>query len=127
MEEPKSTSPLSRKVNLGKHRSNSSLEMCNAVKKSKTLRRSERLKKRPQMQKMLKDDNNSEDDDDKEEVEEKIGALKQIVPGGEELGVDMLFEKTAGYILALQLQVKALNYLTSFVQGSEKEKMKLGG
>ncbi|XP_009786577.1 uncharacterized protein LOC107765527 [Nicotiana tabacum] len=71
--------------------------------------------------------NNQEEDDDKAEVEEKIMALQKIVPGGESLGVDMLFEETAGYILALQCQIKTLKVLASFVEGSEKERMKLGG
>ncbi|XP_055823877.1 transcription factor PAR1-like [Solanum dulcamara] len=70
---------------------------------------------------------NEEEEEDKEEVEEKILALQKIVPGGETLGVDMLFEETAGYILQLQCQVKALKVLASFVEGTEKEKMKLGG
>ncbi|XP_019193500.1 PREDICTED: transcription factor PAR1-like [Ipomoea nil] len=65
--------------------------------------------------------------DEKAEVEKKILALQRIVPGGESLGVDKLFEETAGYILALQFQVKALRAVTSFVEGSEKEKRKLGG
>nr|GME13043.1 transcription factor PAR1 [Ipomoea batatas]GME18834.1 transcription factor PAR1 [Ipomoea batatas] len=68
-----------------------------------------------------------EETDEKAEVEEKILALQRIVPGGESLGVDKLFEETAGYILALQFQVKALRAVTSFVEGSEKEKRKLGG
>ncbi|KAK4342225.1 hypothetical protein RND71_038041 [Anisodus tanguticus] len=70
---------------------------------------------------------NEEESDDKAEVEEKIMALQKIVPGGESLGVDMLFEETAGYILQLQCQVKALKVLTSFVEGTEKERMKLEG
>ncbi|KAH0651260.1 hypothetical protein KY285_031381 [Solanum tuberosum] len=67
--------------------------------------------------------NNNEE----EEVEEKILALQKIVPGGETLGVDMLFEETAGYILQLQCQVKALKVLASFVEGNDKQRMKLGG
>ncbi|KAK4369071.1 hypothetical protein RND71_012863 [Anisodus tanguticus] len=70
---------------------------------------------------------NEEGDDDKAEVEEKIMALQKIIPGGESLGVDMLFEETAGYILQLQCQVNALKVLASFVEGNEKERMKLGG
>ncbi|MCD7471393.1 hypothetical protein HAX54_011802 [Datura stramonium] len=69
----------------------------------------------------------NEEDDDKAEVEEKILALQKIVPGGESLGVDVLFEETAGYILQLQCQVKALKVLATFVEGTEKERMKLGG
>ncbi|MCE3050951.1 hypothetical protein HAX54_048586 [Datura stramonium] len=42
----------------------------------------------------------NEEDDDKAEVEEKILALQKIVPGGESLGVDVLFEETAGLTMA---------------------------
>lgn len=68
-----------------------------------------------------------EEEDEEEEVESKINALQKIVPGGESLALDKLFEETAGYILALQFQVKALKFLTNFVEGSEKEKRKFGG
>lgn len=67
-----------------------------------------------------------EADDDKEEVERKIEALQRIVPGGESLGVDKLFEETAGYIMALQGQLKAMKALASFFEGLEKEKKKFG-
>ncbi|KAE8694095.1 Transcription factor PAR2 [Hibiscus syriacus] len=68
-----------------------------------------------------------EDDDEKVEVKRKIVALQRIVPGGEDLGVDKLFEETAGYILALQCQIRAMKALTSFIEGADKEKRKLGG
>ena len=64
------------------------------------------------------DDDN--DDDEKTEVKRKIVALQRIVPGGEALGVDKLFEETAGYILALQCQIKAMRVLTSIIKGLEK-------
>jgi len=67
------------------------------------------------------------DGDDREEIERKIHALQRIVPGGESLGVDKLFDETAGYILALQYQVKALRALTGFFEKLEKEKTKFGG
>lgn len=67
-----------------------------------------------------------EAEDDKEEVERKIEALQRIVPGGESLGVDKLFEETAGYIMALQGQLKAMKALASFFEGLEKEKKKFG-
>uniref|UniRef100_A0A0V0GJW5 Putative transcription factor PAR1-like n=1 Tax=Solanum chacoense TaxID=4108 RepID=A0A0V0GJW5_SOLCH len=70
---------------------------------------------------------NNNNEEEEEEVEEKILALQKIVPGGETLGVDMLFEETAGYILQLQCQVKALKVLASFVEGNDKQRMKLGG
>ncbi|KAJ4830001.1 hypothetical protein Tsubulata_035509 [Turnera subulata] len=63
----------------------------------------------------------------KAEVERKIVALQRIVPGGEALGVDRLFEETADYILALQCQIKAMRLLAAFLQGLEKEKSKFGG
>lgn len=67
-----------------------------------------------------------EAEDDKEEVERKIEALQRIVPGGESLGVDKLFEETAGYIMALQGQLKAMKALANFFEGLEKEKKKFG-
>lgn len=65
--------------------------------------------------------------DEKAEVERKIEALQRIVPGGESLGLDKLFEETAGYIMTLQCQVKALRTLSAFFETLEKEKRKLGG
>ncbi|KAL6140450.1 hypothetical protein ACLB2K_058749 [Fragaria x ananassa] len=64
--------------------------------------------------------------DDREEVERKIEALQRIVPGGESLGMDKLFEETAGYIMTLQVQLKAMKALASFFEGLEKEKKKFG-
>lgn len=68
-----------------------------------------------------------EGSDDREEVERKIHALQRIVPNGESFGVDKLFDETAGYIVALQYQVKALKALTGFFEKLEKDKTKLGG
>ncbi|KAM1059804.1 hypothetical protein TB1_023830 [Malus domestica] len=68
-----------------------------------------------------------EEDGEKEEVERKIEALQRIVPGGESRGVDELFEETAGYIMALQGQLKAMKALASLVEGLEKERRKFGG
>lgn len=65
-------------------------------------------------------------DDDKGEVEKKIAALQRIVPGGERLPVEDLFEETAEYISALERQVEALRFFAAFVQTSEKRKRKLG-
>ena len=67
------------------------------------------------------------EDDEKAEVERKIEALQKIVPGGESLGVDNLFEETAGYIMTLQYQVKALRALATFFERLEKENTKFGG
>lgn len=71
----------------------------------------------------------SEDEEgsDRADVEKKIAALQRIVPGGEELGADKLFEETAEYILSLQSQVKGMRALTSFFEGLERNKRKLGG
>lgn len=66
-------------------------------------------------------------DDEKAEVEKKIVALQKIVPGGERLPVEELFEETAEYIFALESQIEALRFLAAFVQTSEKRKRKLGG
>ncbi|XP_059282483.1 transcription factor PAR1-like [Lycium ferocissimum] len=96
--------------------------------KRMTQKGSKRIKRRRDSGYVVNNEKNQEEEgDDKAEVEEKIMALQKIVPGGEQLGVDMLFEETAGYILQLQCQVKALKVLASFVEGTEKERMKLGG
>ncbi|XP_017629513.1 transcription factor PAR1-like [Gossypium arboreum] len=72
-------------------------------------------------------EDDDDDDDERIEVKRKIVALQRIVPGGEALGVDKLFEETAGYILALQGQIRAMRVLTSFIEGMDKQKRKLGG
>ncbi|KAL0674518.1 hypothetical protein Bca4012_002499 [Brassica carinata] len=68
-----------------------------------------------------------EEEDDEEEVKEKIEALQRIIPGGTALGVDALFEETAGYIMSLQCQIKTIKVLTSFIQRLDKQDMKFGG
>ncbi|XWS30082.1 hypothetical protein CRYUN_Cryun24cG0087800 [Craigia yunnanensis] len=105
-------------------------------------RRSTRRKRREYLKAQKKDclsekqeEGEEEDDDDdgvddaveKTEVKRKIVALQRIVPGGEALGVDKLFEETAGYILALQCQIKAMRVLTNVIESLEKQKRKLGG
>ncbi|CAN8318143.1 unnamed protein product [Cochlearia groenlandica] len=57
-----------------------------------------------------------EEEEEEEVVKEKISALQRIIPGGTELGVDALFEETAGYIMSLQCQIKTIKVLTSFLQ-----------
>ncbi|KAJ4904134.1 Transcription factor PAR1 [Raphanus sativus] len=69
----------------------------------------------------------SQEEDDEEEVKEKIEALQRIIPGGTALGVDALFEETAGYIMSLQCQIKTIKVLTSFLQRLDKQDMKFGG
>lgn len=83
---------------------------------------------RRQQQQQKKDKvQEDQDDQSKEELlETKILALQRIVPGGETLGVDELFEETADYILALQCQIKAMKVLTNFIEGLKKEKSKFG-
>ncbi|GMN54919.1 hypothetical protein TIFTF001_024041 [Ficus carica] len=71
--------------------------------------------------------NKEEEEEEKEEVERKIEALQRIVPGGESLGVDRLFEETAGYIMALQSQLKAMKALASFFEDLHKHKRMYGG
>lgn len=101
--------------------------MGNAVHESlaRCGRSSQRTKRKRRDMKMKIIKNN--DEEDKVEVERKIVELQKIVPGGESLGVDKLFEETAGYILDLQCQIKAMRVLASFVEGLEKEKGKFGG
>ncbi|XP_010273379.1 PREDICTED: transcription factor PAR2-like [Nelumbo nucifera] len=66
-------------------------------------------------------------DEDKIGIERRITTLQKIVPGGESLGVDKLFEETACYILSLQCQVNAMKLLANFFEGLEKENNKFGG
>ncbi|XP_042489880.1 transcription factor PAR1-like [Macadamia integrifolia] len=68
-------------------------------------------------------------DEEKVGIEKRIMLLKSIIPGGQSLGIDKLFEETALYILSLQGQVKAMKILTSFFETLEKEKSmsKFGG
>ncbi|XP_042041239.1 transcription factor PAR1-like [Salvia splendens] len=68
----------------------------------------------------------NENPDEKIEVDKKIVALQKIVPGGERLPVDELFQETAEYIFALESQVEALRFLAAFVHTSDKAKRKLG-
>ncbi|KAJ4982038.1 hypothetical protein NE237_032875 [Protea cynaroides] len=65
-----------------------------------------------------------EADDEKVGIEKRIMLLQSIIPGGESLGIDKLFEETALYILSLQGQVKAMKILTSLFESLEKEKSK---
>ncbi|KAL2496667.1 transcription factor PAR1-like [Forsythia ovata] len=104
------------------------------VRQQESHRRS--IKNRTHVKKISKDVNGhsngvvsggGEESDEKAEVEKKIVALQKIVPGGDSLGVDKLFEETAEYILTLQCQVKVLRFLASYVEGPEIEKRKLGG
>lgn len=82
--------------------------------------------RRQQQQKKDKVQEDQDDQSKEELLETKILALQRIVPGGETLGVDELFEETADYILALQCQIKAMKVLTNFIEGLEKEKSKFG-
>ncbi|KAK6917954.1 hypothetical protein RJ641_016376 [Dillenia turbinata] len=70
---------------------------------------------------------NVRDDEDNVEVEKKIMRLQSIIPNGESLGIDSLFEETARYILALQAQVIAMKVVATCFQGLEKENRKFGG
>lgn len=82
--------------------------------------------RRQQQQKKGKVQEDQDDQSKEELLETKILALQRIVPGGETLGVDELFEETADYILALQCQIKAMKVLTNFIEGLKKEKSKFG-
>lgn len=82
--------------------------------------------RRQQQQKKDKVQEDQDDQSKEELLETKVLALQRIVPGGETLGVDELFEETADYILALQCQIKAMKVLTNFIEGLEKENSKFG-
>ncbi|XP_020098406.1 transcription factor IBH1-like [Ananas comosus] len=58
---------------------------------------------------------------EEEGVEERVRALRRLVPGGEGMGVETLFEETADYIEALQGQVSAMRALASLLHGLERE------
>ncbi|KAJ4787703.1 basic helix-loop-helix (bHLH) DNA-binding superfamily protein [Rhynchospora pubera] len=57
--------------------------------------------------------------EEKEEIEDKVRALQRLVPGGEEMEVDRLFEETADYIEALREQVGVMRALACILDGME--------
>ncbi|KAL8046809.1 hypothetical protein ABFX02_08G197600 [Erythranthe guttata] len=73
------------------------------------------------------EESSTDDDDEKAEVGKKIAALKRIVPGGERLGMEELFEETAEYILKLECQVQLLRFLAAFLQRSDEYKNRKHG
>lgn len=98
---------------------------CSAAVKSRAAGFERRTKRRlSETNANVREDREEEDED---EVKEKIEALQRIIPGGTALGVDALFEETAGYIMSLQCQIKTIKVLTSFLQRLDQEDMKFGG
>ncbi|CAL9083776.1 unnamed protein product, partial [Musa textilis] len=67
-----------------------------------------------------------ENEDDAAEIETRVRALQRLVPGGEELGLERLFEETADYIEALQGQVSAMRAMSCLLDGSERDKRMMG-
>lgn len=67
------------------------------------------------------------DDDEVMEIARKVRALQKLVPGGEDLAMDRLFEETADYVEALQKQVNAMRALASLLGRLDKEKRLMGG
>ncbi|XP_029121181.1 transcription factor bHLH150 [Elaeis guineensis] len=65
-------------------------------------------------------------DEEVMEIERRVRALQKLVPGGEDLPMDQLFEETADYIEALQGQVNVMRALASLLDGLEKEKRLMG-
>ncbi|XP_042484880.1 transcription factor PAR2-like [Macadamia integrifolia] len=98
-------------------------------RRSKAINRRLRRKRRNAKAKLQRNNSNAsgEEDEEKVGIEKRIMLLQSIIPGGESLGIEKLFEETALYILALQGQVKAIKILTSLFESLEKEKSKLGG
>ncbi|XP_068665294.1 transcription factor PAR1-like [Aristolochia californica] len=96
------------------------------IRRSRTLRRKRRhaccCSQEPAGSKF-----DGESDDERAEVERKIAALQRLVPGGESLEVDKLFEETAEYILALEGKVISMKLLTNLFEGLQKEETKVGG
>ncbi|KAJ3695277.1 hypothetical protein LUZ60_000654 [Juncus effusus] len=56
-----------------------------------------------------------------EEIEEKVKALQRLVPGGDEMQVERLFEETADYIEALREQVSVMRALAGLLNGLDSE------
>lgn len=76
------------------------------------------------------DSNYNDDDNDDgvvEEIERRIRALKRLIPGGEGLEMEKLFEETAHYIEALEGQVTTMRALATFLDGLHKERRLLHG
>ncbi|XP_074572205.1 transcription factor bHLH146-like [Curcuma longa] len=57
---------------------------------------------------------------EEELVEARVRTLQRLVPGGEDLGVEKLFEETADYVQALQEQVNAMRALACMLHGFDR-------
>lgn len=100
---------------------------CSAAVKSRAAGFERRTKRRLSETNASVREDREEEEEEGDEVKEKIEALQRIIPGGTALGVDALFEETAGYIMSLQCQIKTIKVLTSFLQRVDQEDMKFGG
>ncbi|XP_043689712.1 transcription factor PAR2-like [Telopea speciosissima] len=98
-------------------------------RRSKSINKRPRRKQRNAKAKLQTNNPNAsgEDEGEKVGIQKRIMLLQSIIPGGESLGIDKLFEETALYILALQGQVKAIKILTSLFESLEKDKSKFEG
>ena len=65
--------------------------------------------------------------DEEVEIERRVKALQRLVPGGEQMETDALFEETADYIEALRGQVNAMRALAEFMDGVARERRMMGG
>ncbi|CAE6046064.1 unnamed protein product [Arabidopsis arenosa] len=99
---------------------------CSAAVKSRAAGFERRTKRRLSETNASVREDREEEEEEEDEVKEKIEALQRIIPGGTALGVDALFEETAGYIMSLQCQIKTIKVLTSFLQRVDQEDMKFG-
>jgi len=61
------------------------------------------------------------------EIERRVKALQRLVPGGEEMEMDALFEETADYIEALRGQVNFMRALAEYMDGVARERRMMGG
>lgn len=68
------------------------------------------------------DDLDADSDDDSAEIERRVKALQRLVPGGENMGVEALFEVTADYIEELRAQVTMMRSLADFIDAVAREK-----
>ena len=65
-------------------------------------------------------------EDEPVEIERRVKALQRLVPGGENMEVETLFEETAAYIEELRRQVMVMRSLADFIDAVAKEKRLMG-
>ncbi|XP_039116033.1 transcription factor bHLH148-like [Dioscorea cayenensis subsp. rotundata] len=74
-----------------------------------------------QMMNNVGKEDHEEGGDEVVEIERRVRVLQSLVPGGEAMEMESLFEETADYIEALEGQVSAMRALATFLDGLEKK------